>query len=72
MITTLLGWLLLGSQLNLTVFTGAICAILGVLNYNYDATPNTMTARSGGGSKSMKEATSSANKANGDGRSNVV
>jgi|TARA_B110000008_G_scaffold199444_1_gene197992 UDP-sugar transporter A1/2/3 len=38
-ITTFISWALLGSKLNITIIIGAISAILGVLNYNYDATP---------------------------------
>ena len=38
-LTTFVSWALLGSKLNITVVVGAISAIIGVLNYNYDATP---------------------------------
>ena len=32
---------MLGTELNVTITIGAISAIIGVLNYNYDATPKT-------------------------------
>jgi solute carrier family 35 (UDP-sugar transporter), member A1/2/3 len=38
-LTTFTSWAMLGSKLNITVVIGAISAIIGVLNYNYDATP---------------------------------
>lgn len=40
-ITTFVGWFVLGTELNVTITIGAISAIIGVLNYNYDATPKT-------------------------------
>ena len=30
---------MLGTKLNVTITIGAISAVIGVLNYNYDATP---------------------------------
>jgi solute carrier family 35 (UDP-sugar transporter), member A1/2/3 len=37
--TTFFSWMLLGAELNITMLIGAVCAMLGVVNYNWDTTP---------------------------------
>ena len=38
-VTTFFSWAFMGAELNVTMTIGALSAVLGVVNYNWDSTP---------------------------------